>query len=101
VAHACNPSYSGGRDQEDHGLKAAWANSLRDPISKKPITKKAGGVAQGVSPEFKPQYCQKKRKEKKIKTHSLTSFFTFPKCCTLVIKFEILGCLVYISSSNI
>jgi hypothetical protein len=21
VAHACNPSYSGGRDQEDHGLK--------------------------------------------------------------------------------
>jgi hypothetical protein len=28
VAHACNPSYSGGRDQEDHGLKPAWANSL-------------------------------------------------------------------------
>jgi hypothetical protein len=23
VAHACNPSYSGGRDQEDHGLKPA------------------------------------------------------------------------------
>jgi hypothetical protein len=22
VAHTCNPSYSGGRDQEDHGLKA-------------------------------------------------------------------------------
>jgi hypothetical protein len=21
VAHACNPSYLGGRDQEDHGLK--------------------------------------------------------------------------------
>jgi hypothetical protein len=21
VAHACNPSYSGGRDQGDHGLK--------------------------------------------------------------------------------
>jgi hypothetical protein len=28
VAHVCNPSYSGGRDQEDHGLKAAQANSL-------------------------------------------------------------------------
>jgi hypothetical protein len=27
VAHACNPSYSGERDQEDHGLKPAWANS--------------------------------------------------------------------------
>jgi hypothetical protein len=21
VAHSCNPSYSGGRDQKDHGLK--------------------------------------------------------------------------------
>jgi hypothetical protein len=38
--HACNPSYSGGRDQEDHGSKPALPNSLRDPISKKPITKK-------------------------------------------------------------
>jgi hypothetical protein len=51
VAHTCNPSYSGDRDQEDHGLKSAWANSLQDPISKKPSTiKKAGGVAQGVGP---------------------------------------------------
>jgi hypothetical protein len=39
VVHACNPSYSGGRDQEDHGLPAQ-ANNSRDPISKKnPITK--------------------------------------------------------------
>jgi hypothetical protein len=27
VAHACNPSYSGCRDQEDCGLKPAQANS--------------------------------------------------------------------------
>jgi hypothetical protein len=30
VAHACNPIYSGGGDQEDHSLKPlkpAWANS--------------------------------------------------------------------------
>jgi hypothetical protein len=27
VAHTGNPSYSGGRDQEDHGLKPAQANS--------------------------------------------------------------------------
>jgi hypothetical protein len=27
VDHACNPSYSGGRDQEDHGSKPAQANS--------------------------------------------------------------------------
>jgi hypothetical protein len=39
VAHACNPSYSGGRDQEDHSSKLAQANSLRDPISKIHITK--------------------------------------------------------------
>jgi hypothetical protein len=38
VAHAYNPSYSGGRGQEDRGLKPARANSSRDPISKKPIT---------------------------------------------------------------
>jgi hypothetical protein len=27
AACACNPSYSGGRDQEGHGSKSAWANS--------------------------------------------------------------------------
>jgi hypothetical protein len=40
VAHTCNPSYSGGRDQEDGGLKPARANSSRDPMLKKPITEK-------------------------------------------------------------
>jgi hypothetical protein len=58
VTHACNPSYSGGRDQEDHGSKSAWAKSSRDPFSKKNTlhthTKRVGGVAQGVDPEFKP-----------------------------------------------
>jgi hypothetical protein len=39
VAHGHNPSYSGGRDQKDHGSKPAEANSLRGPISKKPNTK--------------------------------------------------------------
>jgi hypothetical protein len=65
VAHACDPSYSGGRDQEDGGSKPAQANSSLDPILKKPITKKkkktttTGGVPQGVGPEFK------ERKKKK------------------------------------
>jgi hypothetical protein len=40
VAHVYNPSYSGGRDQEDRCLKPAWANSWPDSILKKPITKK-------------------------------------------------------------
>jgi hypothetical protein len=60
MAHACNPSYSGGRDQ-DHGSKPAWVNSLWDPISKVPYIKRACGVAQDVGPEFKPQYWKKKK----------------------------------------
>jgi hypothetical protein len=40
VPHTCDSSYSGGRDQEDRDLKPAQANSLRDPILKKPITQK-------------------------------------------------------------
>jgi hypothetical protein len=50
VAHTCNPRYSGGRDQEDHGLKPARANSSPDPILKKTHYKKGwwSGVAQGI-----------------------------------------------------
>jgi hypothetical protein len=55
VAHARNPSYSGGRNQEDRGSKPIQANSSQDPISKKTSSqKRAGGVAQGVGLEFKP-----------------------------------------------
>jgi hypothetical protein len=59
VAPACNPRYSGGRDQENRCSKPTRANRLQDPILKKPFTKRAGGVAQGVGPEFKPQYLKK------------------------------------------
>jgi hypothetical protein len=55
VAHA-KPSYSWGRDQEDCGLKPAQANSSRDPTSKSPSEKRAGGIAQDVDLEFNPQY---------------------------------------------
>jgi hypothetical protein len=61
VAYACNTNYSGVRDQEDHSSKPAWGNSSQDPILKKPITKRVGGVAQNVGPEFKHQYCKKKK----------------------------------------
>jgi hypothetical protein len=56
VAHACNPSYLGGRDKGDCGSKPAQANSSRDPSWKTLHKNRAGGVAQGVGPEFKPQY---------------------------------------------
>jgi hypothetical protein len=36
----CNPSYSGGKDQEDHGLKTAWMNISTDPILKIPNMEK-------------------------------------------------------------
>jgi hypothetical protein len=65
VSHICNTSYSGGRDQ-DCGWKTV--NSLRDPVLKNSSyththttthTHKAGELAQGVGPEFKPQYHKK------------------------------------------
>jgi hypothetical protein len=34
MAHACNPSYSQGGDQEDLSLKPVQVNSLQDPILK-------------------------------------------------------------------
>jgi hypothetical protein len=40
VAHAYNPRYSGGRDQEDHGLKSAQEIVPSDPILKKTLHKK-------------------------------------------------------------
>jgi hypothetical protein len=40
VALTCNPSYSEGKDQEDHSSKPARENCLQDPILEKPITKK-------------------------------------------------------------
>jgi hypothetical protein len=45
MAHVCDPSYLGGRDREDHGLRPAWANSLQDPISKITRAKWTRGVA--------------------------------------------------------
>jgi ribosome assembly protein YihI (activator of Der GTPase) len=46
VAPACNPSYSGGRDQEDCSLKLAGANSSgRSYLEKKKKIKKIGLVS--------------------------------------------------------
>jgi hypothetical protein len=56
MAHTYNPSYSGGRDQEDHGSKPDGQIVLETQSQKNPSQKKAGGMTQGVGPEFKPQY---------------------------------------------
>jgi hypothetical protein len=42
VAHVCNPSFSGDRDQEDGSSKSAQANSLQNILSKKHIMKWSG-----------------------------------------------------------
>jgi hypothetical protein len=46
VTHSCNPSYSGGRDQEDCNSKPAWANSLQAPILNISNIKKDWGVVE-------------------------------------------------------
>jgi hypothetical protein len=49
MAHTYNPSSSGGKDQEDRGLRPAWANSNRDP----PISaNKQGMVVQAYHPSY-------------------------------------------------
>jgi hypothetical protein len=68
VAHTCNPSYSGGRDQEDQvQSQSRQINSSQDLILKKPLQKMAGGVVPGVGPEFKSQYLKKKKRNEFLK----------------------------------
>jgi hypothetical protein len=61
VAQACNPSYSRDKDQEDSGSKPPGQRVHKTLSWKNPSQKRAGGVAQGVGPEFKPS-TQKKKK---------------------------------------
>jgi hypothetical protein len=50
VAHTCNSSYSGSRDQEDRGLKPAQDNRLY--LENTQHKNRPGGVVEGISPEF-------------------------------------------------
>jgi ribosomal protein S21 len=68
VAHACNPSYSGGKDQEARSSKPPGANSLQGPISKKPITKI--GLVEWLKVKTlssSPSTAKKKKKKRKDK----------------------------------
>jgi hypothetical protein len=58
VNHTYKPGYSGGRDQEE-----SWFIVCKILAQKNPSQKGVDGVAQGVGPEFKPLYCQKKKKK--------------------------------------
>jgi hypothetical protein len=68
VAHACNLSFSGGRDQEDRGSKSARVNSSRDPISKKIHHKK--GLVEWLKVKVlssNPMYKKQTNKQKRQK----------------------------------
>jgi hypothetical protein len=62
IAHICNPSYSRGRDQEDQGLKPSQANSSKDPITKKPTTKKGWQSGSRCRPWDQTPVLQEKKK---------------------------------------
>jgi hypothetical protein len=61
------PSYLGGRDQEDHSLKPAGANSLQDPILKKPFTEKGWWSGSRCKPLVQGPVLQKNKKQKQKK----------------------------------
>jgi hypothetical protein len=65
------PSYSGGRHQEDFSLKPAWANSSRDPILKNPSQKKIGLVEwlRVKALSSSPRTAKKKKKKLNILIH--------------------------------
>jgi hypothetical protein len=64
MAHACNPSYTGGRDQEDRGSQ--------DRILKKPITKTGLGEWFKVKAlSSNPSTTKKKKKKKERKEGSV------------------------------
>jgi hypothetical protein len=62
VAHICDPSSPGGRDQEDQGSKPAGANNSLDPILKNPITKKGWWSASKYRSWVQTPVPQKKKK---------------------------------------
>jgi hypothetical protein len=76
VAHSCNPTY---RRQRSGGLQfeASLGKYFSRPYLKKTHHKRAGRVAQGEGPEFKPQYHQKKKNPKNKKNLNLIKLLVF------------------------
>jgi hypothetical protein len=48
VTHTYNPSYLGGWDGEDHGLRPAWADTSQDPHLQNNQSENGQSVAQVV-----------------------------------------------------
>jgi hypothetical protein len=73
VAHTCNPSYSGGRDQEDHSLKSAQANSFMISYLKNTHHEKGWQSGSRWRPWVRSPVLQKKKKMLKL-------FWAIRKC---------------------
>jgi hypothetical protein len=67
VAHVCNSSYSRGRDQGIVVRSQPGQIVPRPYLEKNPSQKRVGGVAQGVGPGFKAQYCKKNNKKVELR----------------------------------
>jgi hypothetical protein len=66
VAHACNPSYSEGKEQEPIKVWSQPEQIVGDTLSQKYLSqKRAGEMAQGVGPWVQAPALQKKKKKKK------------------------------------
>jgi hypothetical protein len=57
VAHACNPSFSGGRDQEDHSSKPSPGKQFRRPYLKN--THHTKGLAEWLKKSSSPSTTKK------------------------------------------
>jgi hypothetical protein len=58
VAHTCNPT------TQEAEIRRIVVQIVHETLSQKaPYRKRAGGMAQGVGPEFKLQYYKKKKKK--------------------------------------
>jgi hypothetical protein len=58
VAHTCNL-------RTQRSGESRFETSPRQTVHETLSQKRAGGVVQGIGPEFKPQYHKKKKKKKK------------------------------------
>jgi hypothetical protein len=62
VAHACNPATPEAEIKRIKVQSQPRQIVCRTLSRKNPSQKRIGGMAQGIGPEFKLQYCQKKKK---------------------------------------
>jgi hypothetical protein len=79
VTHTCNPSYSGGRDQDNCGLKPSQANSSMRPYLEKPFTKI--GLVEWLKVKAMSSSPSTTKKKKERKRKWVTGRSDFKKLC--------------------